>query len=787
MKPHSNLLIVLAVLIVACTPTAPQSDVTLMPPTASSPDTLTVTATTGPEINNPYMAVTGPTEVVYDWSADRCASDDVSDMPLRPFVDADGNVQANRSWPVDRRFMGTDLNSIRPLCDIILTSGYDRDPAHYNYQLWMQAYYTEDGKTIHAILHNEHNCQDFGDEFCWYQNMTYAVSTDGGATFQQPAPPANFVAGLPYKYEPGVGVYGLIGGSNIIKGKDNAYYMLALNKAYKKSEQYTCLLRTENLSDPSSWRAWDGSGFNMRFVNPYVEKDFKPEEHVCPAVDGGTYNLSSIFESLTYNTYLDRYIAVSATTSGIDGIPVSGIYYSTSKDLIHWEPKKLLAKMGLGGQGGPGTPDGVGYVVLLDPNSTSRNFETSGKTAYIYYTRQNYTSGIASLDFDLVRFSVEFFPSEQEAKSADTRTTLNLDYEAQSGNVTLSGNLTSLSGAPISGEEVELAWSPNDAVGSPYLYTVTATVPENATGGIVGFRVNEDCSCKGNSEFFIYEYSYKEADGSNRVGNSKFSNGLGNYSSWGSGKLSVETSDQGSGKMLHMLATQDQTMALISTPFKVTPGATFTFSVYSRVVPGSYGSGFFGLFFTGSNQRSEAMRVTIPYSIPVTTIGSATTDQNGKFEFVWKTPPDIPYTVSVTYAGDERFWPSTNTAWSAGNLKPIIINVFKDSEVSVPPNTPITLSFKWAAKTSAQVQDFLDNANFEASLDGKPATNLMNSWGAIGKSGSLYSSQWSYSLGILSAGQHRLEVKINLMKPVSDGFGDYSGVYLQRTIKIEVQ
>lgn len=760
------------------------SPTTQIPGTTPSPTGAPISK---PVISNPYMAIVGPMEVVYDWSADRCAGDDVPDMPLRPFVDAEGKIQANRSWPENRRFKGADLDSIRPLCDIILKSDLDRDPAHYNYKVWIQALYTEDGKTIHAILHNEHNCNDVGEDFCWYQNMTYAVSTDGGATFQQPAPPDNYVAGLPYRFESGVGVYGLIGGSNIIKGKDGDYYMLALNKAYKEYEQHTCLLRTDDLSNPSSWRAWDGSGFNMRFVSPYVEADFQPKEHVCPAVDGNSYNLSSMSESLIYNTYLDRYVVVSLGNGNIDGITVSGIYYSTSKDLIHWEPKKLLVKINLGGQSGAGSPDGAGYAVLLDPDSATRNFETADQSAYIYFTQQKYTSGIASLDYDLVRFPVEFFASEQETVTGDARTTLDLNQEPQSGNVMLSGDLTALSGNPVPGAEVEFTWSPDDAVGLPYVYTVTTTVPENATGGIVGFRVNEDCSCKGKSEFYVYEYSYTEADGKNRVSNPKFSNGLGNYSNWGAGKLSVETSDQGSGRMLHVTATPEQNISLISTSFKVTPRATFTFSVHSRVVPGSYGSGYFGLFFTTADPKKEALRITIPYKVPATLFGSASTDKDGRFEYVWKIFPSTAYTVQAVYAGNERFWPSDDMVWSAGNNQPVTINIFKKTNVVVPLNAPVNMTFHWAAKTTDQVQEFLDNATFDVVLDGKPVPDMTDCWGAIGSNGTLFSSQWLCPLGILSPGQHRVEIKISLAKTVSDGFSEYSGIVFQNTISIEVK
>jgi hypothetical protein len=43
---------------------------------------------------------------------------------------------------------------------------------------------------------------------------------------------------------------------------------------------------------------------------------------------------------------------------------------------------------------------------LIDPKSTSRNFDTSGATAYLYYTQFHYTEGNSDLDRDLVRFRV---------------------------------------------------------------------------------------------------------------------------------------------------------------------------------------------------------------------------------------------------------------------------------------------------------------------------------------------------------------------------------------------
>ena len=47
------------------------------------------------------------------------------------------------------------------------------------------------------------------------------------------------------------------------------------------------------------------------------------------------------------------------------------------------------------------------YPSLLDPDSTSRSFDTVGNTAYVYYTRNN--RAVGDLDRDMIRVPVEFF------------------------------------------------------------------------------------------------------------------------------------------------------------------------------------------------------------------------------------------------------------------------------------------------------------------------------------------------------------------------------------------
>jgi hypothetical protein len=55
-----------------------------------------------------------------------------------------------------------------------------------------------------------------------------------------------------------------------------------------------------------------------------------------------------------------------------------------------------------------GDPNPILYPAVLDPNSSSRNFETTGKQVYLYFTRFNYASCTMTADRDLIRVPIEF-------------------------------------------------------------------------------------------------------------------------------------------------------------------------------------------------------------------------------------------------------------------------------------------------------------------------------------------------------------------------------------------
>jgi hypothetical protein len=357
--------------------------------------------------------ISGPPEIVFDWTTDSCEDLDIPDLSARAFRDKNDQVQLISSHINVRRSIGPDLDSLVHDCTIVMSSHHDPDPAMFNDVEWIAATYTEDGETIYAIVHNEYEGWTHPGQCrttrwtmdCWYNGLTLAVSTDVGLTYSHPvAPPLHLIAASSLQYEKDIGPSGIFAPTSIVKGIDGYYYAMAQRNRWiapNIGEQWACLMRTADLADPDAWRFWDGDMFEGRFVNPYTDPVANSEDHDCAPIDRD--NIADMHESLVYSEYLDRYILAGASQDGDQ----YGFFMSLSNDLINWTHRTLLLKRHLPWTvSDPSEPVHL-YPSLLDPQSTSRNFETIGKTAYIYYSRNNRRPG--DLDRDMLRVPIEFF------------------------------------------------------------------------------------------------------------------------------------------------------------------------------------------------------------------------------------------------------------------------------------------------------------------------------------------------------------------------------------------
>jgi hypothetical protein len=377
----------------------------------------------------PVSVAFGAREVVFDWSTERCEEFDIPDGPAKAVRASDGEIVLFGTIHETGNYLsrGNDFDSLEHDCEHPAhRSANLPTPESYENNEWLWSPYRV-GTSWHVFIHNEFhdavaaNCSP--SYLCWYNSITYAVSTDRARTFVKPSPPAHVVAPAPRLWVPPDSptqnwyVEGYLGPTNIVLGPDNYYYALFDLKRTLPDMQSdirgVCAMRTKTLDDPASWRAWDGSDFKLQMASPYAVGGDVPECEFLPSAgrqDAGT---------LTYNTYIDRYMRVWSWGQWIDEQTlICGFYFSLSSDLIHWSDIQLVARADIGVSWscdlGPGAPPmlepvQVQYPSIIDHADSTTNFERPGRTPYLYYTRHN---GGYWLDRDLVRVPLTFTVEE---------------------------------------------------------------------------------------------------------------------------------------------------------------------------------------------------------------------------------------------------------------------------------------------------------------------------------------------------------------------------------------
>jgi hypothetical protein len=365
----------------------------------------------------PVSVTFGERELVFDWTTDRCENLHLPDQPARFVRAADGElVLFDANAPTYYVSRGADFDSLVPVCDppALVSADLQRPESYENWE-WIWAVYRE-GTSWHALIHNEFHdavaptCR-VGDPSpsnpCWYNSITYAVSTNDARTFVKPM--AHVVAPPPRVWTPPdtqaeyYYVEGYFNPTNIVRGPDDYYYALM--------SVFPCAMRTDTLGDPASWRAWDGSGFNLPLPSPYATGSTAPLCEFLPALERQGSG------SLTYNSYIDRYMHVNDWGQWVDPQTlICGFYFSLSSDVIHWSDIQLLARADIGVSWGCDTSPGeplilepfeVGSPSIIDHADSTANFERPGRTPYLYYTGYN-----GGLDRDLVRVPLTFTVEE---------------------------------------------------------------------------------------------------------------------------------------------------------------------------------------------------------------------------------------------------------------------------------------------------------------------------------------------------------------------------------------
>jgi hypothetical protein len=362
----------------------------------------------------PRVQVVSQPQTVFDWGESACEPMMYPDLPTRAFRDYQGQVQLLISHFDNFRLIGPSLDQLAADCHPVLPSHRSALPKRFQDREWIGSIFTRDGKTIWALLHDEYQgnrhrgrCPSHRYYRCWYNAITLARSDNGGRSYEEAAPPQQLVAAAPRRYRPDVGPAGVFTPSNIVVGPDGAKYAL-VRVRNPGGERGTCLIRTDRIQRPGSWRAWDGKGFRGRFSDPYETR----QRRRTPCVPVGRGRIAEMAESLTYSTALGSYLLVGLAPPGVASIgpKATGIYFSTSRDLIHWSERKLITRAVTPHNYACGGPSPLAYPSVIDPESASRTFATSGTHPYLYYTQFRFRDCHKTPERDLMRVALEVSP-----------------------------------------------------------------------------------------------------------------------------------------------------------------------------------------------------------------------------------------------------------------------------------------------------------------------------------------------------------------------------------------
>lgn len=352
------------------------------------------TASSGAIGTQPSAAIVAAPALVYDFYREHCpplpqrgcalsisrgCDCDIADAPLRLWRDAAGGLRALASVDLGSRGFAAPgpagrLADLVHTCALYANSTRNESFADYASHEWIHSSWRDeqDDRRLVALTHMEYHCDEptcpyygtpLADADSWLTAVTLMASEDGGASWAHARPaPAHVVAVPPFVWNETLGAAGITFGfrspSNILKARDGYYYATVTagwGTSMLGQQAGACMLRTRDVTDPASWRAWGGAAFDVDLsVSPYAHPSLDPAQHICVPFTNSTY--MTLAWSTLYNAYL-----LFGTTGGDDG---AGWSFALSDDLIAWRDWTPVDTSGYIAPAGDGklTPSGAPFT-----------------------------------------------------------------------------------------------------------------------------------------------------------------------------------------------------------------------------------------------------------------------------------------------------------------------------------------------------------------------------------------------------------------------------------------
>ena len=312
-----------------------------------------------------------PQETFHDSELSPCGGIKVHiDSPVRAFQDQRGIVHlltadpSGRAWQWTGRpgeFNDHPTGAVLDCEPVMLGDVGNDDVTAFDQKTFVQALHFDLlGQRVHGYGHQDYFATRFSDPDChrsgvvdgkpqcWYSSIVAwdadTSGPDAHLDFNKSASTPDHGAIYPHVPYPGdsatptAGWIGYGTPSNIVRGfgddgaPDGYYYLFAYTSSgYGAQDKGICLFRSDDPTDHTRWRAWNGDAINSAFTqamgNPYLT-----QTGPCVVVNPGTFK--SYVRSVVWHASSRHYIAVFRDTNGVR--------YATSRDLLTWNPSAPL-------------------------------------------------------------------------------------------------------------------------------------------------------------------------------------------------------------------------------------------------------------------------------------------------------------------------------------------------------------------------------------------------------------------------------------------------------------
>lgn len=358
-----------------------------------------------------------PPRLVFDAQRDGCDGHDVPDIPPRAYRDASGQIVMFAMHYENRALRGPDFDRLRLDCRVVFRGSGASDPVAYDDRAWIAATWTVDGKNVAALVHHEYQANHHKGRCtfteyltCWTNSVLAVVSNDGGASFTRPGGEPAIVASWPFRQETEQGRHrGFFNPSNIVS--DGAHvYMFAATTGWAGQDFGACLFRNADPLDPAGWRAWDGTDFTARFVDPYrIEANRTGADPLVTCQPIAPF--PAPVGSLARHRGTGLWVAVFQAVADGGRFPESGIYYAVGASLTAWSaPRLLMAGPTLYDTTCPPGGRLINYPALIDPAARGRNFDDVDDDAFLYLVTIRLDGCRPTSDRSLIRHRVWIVP-----------------------------------------------------------------------------------------------------------------------------------------------------------------------------------------------------------------------------------------------------------------------------------------------------------------------------------------------------------------------------------------